>query len=61
MTWRGWLGRRCSPPTSHCGCAQTTITHLWPAANWPEREIYDMFGVTIEGHPDLRRLLTPND
>jgi NADH-quinone oxidoreductase subunit C len=34
---------------------------LWAGANWMEREVYDMFGVTFEGHPDHRRILLPEE
>jgi NADH-quinone oxidoreductase subunit C len=38
-----------------------TITDLFPTADFQEREIYDMFGVVFDGHPDMRRLLMPED
>ena len=38
-----------------------TVTDLWPTANFQEREVYDMFGVTFEGHEDHRRILMPED
>jgi NADH-quinone oxidoreductase subunit C len=34
-----------------------SLVPLWPGANWPEREAYDLYGVRFKGHPDLRRLL----
>ena len=38
-----------------------TISDIWKTANWHERETYDLFGITFEGHPDLRRILLPAD
>jgi NADH/F420H2 dehydrogenase subunit C len=38
-----------------------TLTDLWPSADWAEREIYDLFGVTFTGHPDMRRIQMPTD
>jgi NADH-quinone oxidoreductase subunit C len=48
---------RLSGADAHVG----TVSGVWPAANWLEREVWDLFGVVFDGHPDPRRLLMPED
>ncbi len=43
------------PPTA------PSVTGIWPGANWHEREAYDLLGIVFEGHPDLRRIMMPDD
>lgn len=42
------------------GEAAPSVVGVWPTANWLEREVYDLFGVRYEGHPDLKRILMPD-
>ena len=61
LGWAVWLyprGVRCLLWSSLEGTRTPSGVHLFPAAVWFEREIWEMLGLTFEGHPDLRRLLT---
>jgi len=42
-------------------CSVPTVSGVWKTADWHERETYDMFGITFEGHPDLRRIYMPEE
>ena len=50
---------RLKVPTA--GADVESVSSVWPAADWPEREVYDLFGVRFRNHPDLRRILLPPD
>ncbi len=56
---RTGLSLRCSVPRDQPRIS--SLFDLWPAADWQEREVYDLFGIEFEGHPDLRRILLPDD
>ena len=52
---------RVKAPITESDCAIDTVSTLWNSANWLEREVYDLFGITFTGHPDLRRILMTDD
>jgi NADH-quinone oxidoreductase subunit C len=52
---------RLKAPVAEQDCTIATVSTLWNSANWLEREVYDLFGITFAGHPDLRRILMTDD
>ncbi len=54
---RVFLKVRCDERDPHI----PSVAGVWTGANWNEREVYDMFGVVFDGHPDLRRMYMPDD
>ncbi|MXV77536.1 NADH-quinone oxidoreductase subunit C [Candidatus Poribacteria bacterium] len=61
-TYQGETPRlRVKVPVNEKDLKIQSVTDLWKGANWLERETYDMFGIDFEGHPDLRRILMPDD
>lgn len=52
---------RVKAPVAETDCAIDTVTGVWNTANWLEREVFDLFGITFRNHPDLRRILMTDD
>ncbi len=59
LTHKRSLSVKCELPLD--GLEIESVYSLWTAANWLEREVYDLFGITFLNHPDLRRILMPED
>jgi NADH-quinone oxidoreductase subunit C len=59
MTYRRYVRLECAVPVDNPRVP--SVTSVYPTADWQERETYDMFGVIFEGHPNLTRILMPDD
>lgn len=59
LSYRDNRELRIKVPLAENDLTVPTVSTLWPSANWYEREAWDMFGIRIEGHPNLRRILMP--
>ena len=60
-SYQGQCRLRVKVPVHENDLSIPSVTGLWRGANWLERETYDMFGINFDGHPDLRRILMPDD
>lgn len=52
---------RLKVPIWEDACEVDSVLPVWPAADWHEREVYDLFGISFTNHPDLRRIMMPDD
>lgn len=52
---------RIKTPVAETDCRIPTVCTIWKTANWLEREVFDLFGIRFDGHPDLRRILMTDD
>jgi len=59
LTWHRILRVKCELPVT--ALEIDSVEPLWKTANWLEREVYDLFGIRFNGHPDLRRILMPEN
>ncbi len=60
LSFAGNSDIRIKVPLTDPNPSLSSITGLWPAADWYEREVWDLFGITFDGHPNLRRILLPD-
>jgi NADH-quinone oxidoreductase subunit C len=59
MRWGHKIVLKVDVPADHPRCR--SVEAVWKTANWHEREAFDLYGIVFEGHPDLRRILLPDD